>query len=304
MENQSTVNRFSDEELVKMLPGFTNEFAAVNGINLHYVTGGEGTPIILLPGWPETWWAYHKIMPVLSFQHRVIAVDLRGMGSSDKPEDGFDKKNMAKDIFELTKVLGFDNVTIAGHDIGADVAFSFAANFPEATDKLIILDTPHPDENMFKLPMLPMGPVTHKAEGSFAYPWWVAFNQVKALPEQILEGRMNFLIDWVFNYLLADESVVSVFDRAVYTQAYDNKESIRASNGWYQAFPQDIKDSKTYSKLEMPVLGIAGGGIDMLKAFLEAHTADLRMEKAEKSGHFLLAEQPEEVAAFIADFLS
>src|SRR4029077_14821341 len=94
----------SDAALDASLPGdFRNGYAEVNGTRIHYVEGGKGTPVLLLPGWPQTWWEFHKIMPELAKRHRVIAVDLRGMGGSAKPGLGYDKKNMAKDIHELTQ---------------------------------------------------------------------------------------------------------------------------------------------------------------------------------------------------------
>src|SRR6202158_4327954 len=109
----------SDAALAASLSGdFRNGYAEVNGTRIHYVEGGKGTPVLLLPGWPETWWEFHKIMPELAKHHRVIAVDLRGMGGSAKPGSGYDKKNMAKDIHELTRALGYKQVNIAGHDIG------------------------------------------------------------------------------------------------------------------------------------------------------------------------------------------
>lgn len=80
----------SDVALVKCLPGFENGYAEVNGTRLHYVIGGKGTPLILLPGWPQTWWEFHLIMPTLAARYRVIAVDLRGMGGSAKPAAGYD----------------------------------------------------------------------------------------------------------------------------------------------------------------------------------------------------------------------
>lgn len=218
----------SNEELVELLPGFSSRFADLNGITIHYVEGGQGIPLLLLPGWPQTWWAYHKIMPLLANKYHVIAVDIRGMGSSATPELGYDKKNMALDILDLIKILGYEKVLIAGHDIGANVAFSFAANYPEYISKLIILDTPHPDENMYKLPMLPVGlPI---------YPWWVAFNQVKELPETLLEGRYNLLQDWIFDTMLIDKASINGFDRQVYGSHYNKKENIRAANAWYQTF--------------------------------------------------------------------
>ena len=103
----------------------------MNSVRLHYVAGGEGSPVLLLPGWPETWWSYHKIMPELARSHRVVVVDLRGMGQSDKPEGGYDKKTMAGDIAALVRELGFETVDVVGHDIGSMVAYSFAANHPE-----------------------------------------------------------------------------------------------------------------------------------------------------------------------------
>ncbi|WP_261512335.1 alpha/beta fold hydrolase [Chryseobacterium paludis] len=167
LANQHLEN-YQDNELVKLIIGFTSHIEHLeDGIKLHYVTGGKGSPLVLIAGWPQTWWSFHKIMPALAEKHHVIVVDIRGMGSSDKPEDGYTKKNMAADILALTKKIGYEKISIAGHDIGAGVAISFAGHFPENTEKLIVLDTPHPDENMYKLPMLPVGaPV---------YPWWGGF---------------------------------------------------------------------------------------------------------------------------------
>lgn len=290
--------QYSDEVLIQSLPGFSNHYATVNGTTLHYVSGGEGEPLILIPGYPETWWAYHKVMPLLSGKHRLIVVEMRGMGSSDKPVAGYDKKNMAKDIFELVNLLGFEKVSIAGHDIGAHVAFSFAANYPDRTSRLIVLDTPHPDAGMYQLPILPV------PGAPYLYPWWLAFNQVKELPEQLLEGKMNLVIDWLFRHLLVAPGSISDFDRSVYAAAYNDKEAIRASNAWYQAFPQDIEDSKTYGPLAMPVIGIGGSGYEMLAMSLPAIATDLQLKKVNDSGHFILAEQPEQTAEYILAFLA
>ncbi len=289
--------KYADEELIKSIPNFANNYAEVNGTKLHYVKGGQGEPLILIPGYPETWWAYHKIMPVLAEKYSVVVVEMRGMGGSDKPLKGYDKKNMATDLFELVKQLGYEKVTIGGHDIGAHVAFSFAANFPEITSKLIMLDTPHPDAGMYQLPMLPI------PGADYLYPWWLAFNQVKELPEQLLEGRMDIIIEWLFKNSLVNQNSISNFDKEVYRFAYNSKDAIRASNAWYQAFPQDIEDSKTYDKLRMPVLGIGGSGFEMLQMSLSDVATDLQLKKIEECGHFMLAEKPKETARLITDFL-
>lgn len=289
--------QYSDEELIKSLPNFSNHYAEVNGTRLHYVSGGQGEPLILIPGYPETWWAYHKVMPLLASKYYVVVAEMRGMGSSDKSVSGYDKKNMAKDIHELVKILGFEKVNIGGHDIGAHVAFSFAANYPETTSKLIILDTPHPDENMYQLPMLPI------PGANYLYPWWLAFNQVKELPEQLLEGRMDILINYLFNNLIVDKQSITDFDKNIYTSAYNSIEAIRASNAWYQAFPQDIEDQKAYDKLYMPVIGIGGSGYQMLQMSLTNTAVNLQLKKIEESGHFILYEKPNDVAEYIIEFL-
>ncbi|PSK92239.1 alpha/beta fold hydrolase [Taibaiella chishuiensis] len=291
---------YTDQELVQHhLTGFVNKETEVNGVNLHYVEGGSGQPLVLIPGWPETWWAYHKVMPLLAATYRVIAVDLRGMGSSGKPLEGYDKKNMAKDIYELTRQLNCGQVHICGHDIGAHVAFSFAANYPDATAKLVMLDTPHPDASMYQLPMLPVPGL------DYTYPWWLAFNQVKALPEALLAGRMRLVIDWVFKALLQDDRSISDFDKAVYSRAYDSEAGIRASNAWYQAFTRDIQDIATYNKVTAPVLCIASAaGYDMLQASLTQFATGFNMELVADSGHFLLAEKPGAVAHALLSFLN
>jgi pimeloyl-ACP methyl ester carboxylesterase len=294
----------SDEALIASLPGFKNSYAQVNGIKLHYVVGGKGQPLVLLPGWPQTWWSYHKMMPALASRYRVIVVDIRGMGTSDKPASGYDKKTMAGDIYQLIKQLGYDKVNIAGHDIGSQLAFSFAANYPAATSKLVMLDVPHPDPSYNELRLLPEnGTFGDKIDEAHAYPWWFAFHQVKGLPEKAMVGRMQYELDWFFKYLLYDEAAIDARDRTVYVAAYNTAEAIRAGDAWYQAFPQDIADSKAYPKLTIPVLAIGGPGYDWLKSSLTPRTTSLKVIKATGSGHFIPEEKPQETVGWIKDFL-
>jgi pimeloyl-ACP methyl ester carboxylesterase len=298
------VGNISDAALVKSLPGFRNGYADVNGVRLHYVTGGKGEPLVLLPGWPETWWTFHKIMPALAEHYTVIVVDIRGMGTSSRPADGYDKKTMAKDIRGLVQSLGYDKVNIAGHDIGSAVAYAYAENYPQATGKLVIMEFPHPDESLAKFPLLPtQGPVGDKAGSSRPFLWWFAFNQVNGLPEQLLAGRIRVEQDWLFKYFLQDESAVDARDRAIYEQAYNSSDAIRASNGWYQAFGQDVADNKGYGTLNMPVLVLAGPAYQWMKVVVGKKAANLTALSVPNSGHFVQEEQPEFVSKRMIDFL-
>ena len=123
---------------------FSHHTASVNGIQMHYVIGGQGDPVVLLHGWPETWYAWHKIMPALAKNYTVIAPDLRGLGDSSKPPTGYDGKTVAEDIHQLVTQLGFNSIFLVGHDIGAWVAYPYAAEHPTEVKKLVVMDVTIP----------------------------------------------------------------------------------------------------------------------------------------------------------------
>ncbi|WP_405657306.1 alpha/beta fold hydrolase [Streptomyces sp. RK9] len=303
----TTDARPTDADLARSLAGgFTSAHADVNGTTLHYVTGGSGEPLVLLGGWPQTWWQFHKIMPELARRHRVIAVDLRGMGGSAKPEGGYDKKTMARDVHELIRHLGHDSAHLVGHDIGAMVAYAHAANHPEATRKVALLDVAHPDENIRKFSLLPAAEAgTDWETAPGIYLWWFAFNQVKGLPERLLDGRVDLLNDWLFGYLLKDQSSIDDHSRAVYAAAYGTPDAVRAGNAWYQAFRQDITDFATYERVAAPILGLAGDrNLDYLRETLARHGTHTTVRAVPDSGHYLPEEQPERVTKELTEFFA
>jgi pimeloyl-ACP methyl ester carboxylesterase len=278
-----------------MIEGFESGFAEVNGVRLHYVTGGRGEPLVLLPGWPRTWWQFHKVMPALARRYRVIAVDLRGMGASGRPAGGYDKKNMARDIYELIRSLGHSEVNIAGEDIGSMVAYSFAANHPEATRKVALWEVGHPGEAFHDLRMLPQ-------EGRPTAPWWFAFNQIDGLPARLLEGRSRLLVDWLIEHQATAPSAFSKQTRALYAAAYDEPDAIRAANGWYQTFGQDIADAADYPVLTMPLLGLGGIYYPFVPALLAGRTADARFVEFAGAGHYLAEERPDDLVRELTAF--
>ncbi|MEU1881651.1 alpha/beta hydrolase [Streptosporangium sp. NPDC020072] len=287
----------SDAELARSLPGgFTSRHAEVNGVRLHYVSGGSGEPLVLLPGWPQTWWEYRKVMPALAARYRVIVVDLRGMGGSGKPASGYDKKTMARDVRELVRALGHDRVNIAGHDVGAMIAFSFAVNHPEATRRLALLDVTHPDDSYYEFRMLPQ-------PGQAFFPWWFAFNQVQGLPEQLVSGRSRYLVDWIFDHLLVDKSAIGDRDRAVYAKAYSSPDAVRGGNSWYQAFGQDIEDHRTYGKVTAPTLGLAHSAFHPhMNQVLPTQATDVRVTELTGTGHYFVEERPAAVIGHLTGF--
>jgi len=298
-------NLYTDGELIKQFPGFANHYVKVNGIDLHYVEGGTGDPLICLPGWPQTWYSYRQVAIELSKKHRLIIVDIRGMGTSEKPGSGFDKKNMAEDILELIRKLGLEKVNIIGHDIGGMVAMSLAFNHPQYIEKLIVADGLHPSQGMLQMPLIPAaGTFEDKMDTNMPYAWWMGFNQVKELPEKILEGRFRYLIDWLFNYVMIDATKMTGQERAIYAEAYNDQDSIRASNAWYQSFAQDIEDAKTYQPLLMPVLGIGSNvSYEYMKMAMPYLCQNSSMVNLTESGHYMFEECPEKVVDSINTFL-
>jgi pimeloyl-ACP methyl ester carboxylesterase len=288
----------SDAALAASLDGdFRSEHAEVNGARLHYVAGGAGEPLVLLPGWPETWWEYRKVMPELARHYRVIAVDIRGMGGSERTKSGYEKKAMAGDIRELVRHLGLPKVNIAGHGIGSMVAFAYAVNYPEATHKLAMLNTTHIDESYYGFAIMP------PPDEAPPHRWWLAFNLVPDLPEQLLAGRYRYMVDWMFGLSLLNPDAISDRDRDVYAQAYSTPEAIRASQAWFQAYQRDIADFYSYPKVSVPMLGLAYGGFfEYMSKVLPGQGSDVRVQEITDSRNYLVEEQPEAVASALREF--
>ncbi|WP_219835064.1 alpha/beta fold hydrolase [Paenibacillus sp. R14(2021)] len=297
--------RYSDKDLVKKLPGFRNGYKEVNGFTIHYVEGGKGEPLFLLPGWPVTWYAFSKIMPELAKNYHVYSIDYRGMGSSGKPKSGYDKKTMASDIYALGKALGYKKLNIAGHDIGATIAYAYAANYPQATQKIVLMDASHPNENFLKIPILPPPGVydENNPERPKFY-WWFALNTVPGLSEKLLQGKqLDIAYNWIYDYMGYNKNALSKEEREVYLAAYSQPEALRAGNEWYKAFRQDIEDLKTYKPLSVPALGIGGvSGYPMLELFLREHAPNAKTVKLEKTGHWIAEENPQATIKLFREF--
>jgi pimeloyl-ACP methyl ester carboxylesterase len=165
---------------------FYHHMASVNGIQLHYVIGGQGDPVVLLHGWPQSWYEWRHVMPALAKNYTVIAPDLRGFGDSSKPED----------IYQLISQVGFNKVFLVAHDVGAQTAYSYTAAHPNNVSKLVLMEYPFPG-------FLP-------PEFGGKEPWWFAFHQVANLPEALVEGNEREYISWFFKGLAYNPSIIEL----------------------------------------------------------------------------------------------
>jgi pimeloyl-ACP methyl ester carboxylesterase len=273
---------------------FADRYADVNGARIHYRIGGKGSPVVLLHGYAQTGHMWHSILPLLAERHTVIAPDLRGAGGSSKPESGYDKKNMALDIRELTRSLGFDRVAVVGHDIGLMVAYAFAAQFPEATDRVVLMDAFLPGIGDWKNVWL-MRDLWH-------------FHFHGEVPLALVKGRERIYFEHFWNDFAADpKRSVSEADRRIYAKAYAQPGGMRAGFEYFKNFERDAVDFARLgaTKLTMPMLVLtaekASGEFLIQQARLVA--TDVKGVVIKGSGHWLIDEARDQVIPQLIAFL-
>jgi len=271
-----------------------------NGIRQHYLQAGEGAPVVLLHGFPETSYAWRHQVPELADKYRVIAPDLRGYGETDKPATGYDKRNMAKDLRELMRVLEIPKIALVGHDRGARVATRFAKDHPEALDRLVVMDNVPT-----RIVARDFNPVMAKAY------WFFIFNQIPDLPEALIAGREDLWLshlfaDWTYNpYAISGEA----FD--TYVKAYRRPGAVRGALADYRANAEDVVQDKVDAdrKIACPTLSLWGADFyavgqmfDMPAVWAEM-AENLKTAELPQCGHLPQEEQPEIVNRLLMDFL-
>jgi pimeloyl-ACP methyl ester carboxylesterase/quercetin dioxygenase-like cupin family protein len=274
--------------------GFTERVVEVNGVKLHYFIGGQGSPVVLLHGYAETSHMWLPIMPLLAREHTVIVPDLRGAGDSSKPESGYDKKNMAVDIHELTSSLGLNRVSMVGHDIGLMVAYAYAAQFPQATERLVLMDAFLPGIGNWKDVWL-MRDLWH-------------FHFYGEVPLALVKGRERTYFEHFWNDFAADpKHSIPEADRRFYASAYAQRGGMRAGFEYFRNFERDAKDFAELgaTPLAMPVLVLTGekasGTFLIEQARLVA--SNVQGQVVAGSGHWLMEEAPRTVIPALAAFI-
>jgi pimeloyl-ACP methyl ester carboxylesterase len=272
--------------------GFKHAYATVNGVKIHYVIGGSGDPLVLLHGFGQNWYMWIRLMPELSKHFTVVAPDLRGMGESEKPDSGYDKKTMAVDIHELVKRLGYSSINLAGHDIGLMVAYAYAAQFGTEVKKLALMDA-----------LLPgVEPVWSDFSGKA---WWFGFF-ARPVSGYLVQGKEGaFLKDFwpVVGYV---KDPFTKEESAEFIRAFSVPGSTTACFHWFGNFPQDALDNHIFgkNKLQMPVLAMGaeyGSG-----SFLANHSRVIAVNVTEVvikgAGHWIVQEKTEQVQKGLLDF--
>jgi len=280
---------------------FTSRLVDIGELRLHAVIGGEGPPLLLIHGWPETWYAWRMVMPTLAEDFEVIAVDQRGIGLSDKPQGGYDIGTLASDLVALMDVLGHEEFAVYGTDTGMPIAHALAADYPERVARLVVSEAFLPGIAS-TLPLF-VPPVLN------ARLWHLMFNQLPGeVNEALVKGREEIFFGAEFAASagatkLPDETVKYYVD----TLAAD-PEALRGSFGFYRAISESAaqNEERKDRRLTMPVLGIGGeesGGENAANA-MKLVADDVQAVVLRGSGHWVAEQAPDQLLAALTDFLA
>ncbi|HEY0759497.1 MAG TPA: alpha/beta hydrolase [Acidisarcina sp.] len=275
--------------------------AVVNGIHVHYVLAGHGPLVVLLHGYPESWYDWRKIIPKLAGSYTVLAPDMRGLGDSSRPADGdYTKKAVAEDIYQLVLKLGYKQAFMAGQDMGGPVVIAYAAAHPEAVKKVVFIESGVPGEGLEA--------AMDTAHGGS---WHFGFFATPEIPEMLIRGReREFYTAWAFRGPFVQHK--DVFTDAVigeYVRHQAAPGGLTAGFGYYRAFAQDAKDNAvTFAskRLSMPVLAV---GADKSFGEFTAKNArnvatNVEAVMIEDCGHFVNEEQPDKLAEAMLAFFA
>ncbi len=274
--------------------GASSHFVRANGIQMHYVTMGKGPTLLLLHGWPQTWYAWHGVMPRLAERFTVIAPDLRGNGLSEVTEAGYDKRNIAADIRSLIQQAGGGKAHVVAHDMGGKAAYMLAHLHPEVVDKLVLVDCLIPGtENMDAL-----------KNGA----WHYGFHMAPNIPEMLTQGREREYIEaqirnWSHRKDAIGEAAITEF-----ASRYAEPGRMTAGFNYYRSLRDDasLAASLRGRKLQMPVMTIGGefSAGNKLADALQDEATNLTSVIARDSGHFVAEETPDFFVAQVVKFLS
>jgi pimeloyl-ACP methyl ester carboxylesterase len=278
-------------------PGITHQQVELNGTKLHYISAGDhGSPVLLVHGFPETWWTFRELIPLLAPRHRVFAVDLRGFGDSDNGPGEYDSKTSAEDLHLLIAHLNLGPVHLTGQDISGATVFRLATTRPEDVLSFTAIEMGLAG---FGLEML--ADVTHGGA------WHIGVLAAPGIPEMLLAGReREFLGKYAFPSMNANPGKITDADIDEFVRTYSRRDGWRGAIGLYQSMLKEGPEVKALAEtpgLKVPVLAVGGGGGSFTFGTMsQAAAAEVRSVILEGVGHYVAMEAPDKLAKTILEF--
>lgn len=281
---------------------FRHGFADVDGVRMHYVTGGSGTPVVLIHGWPQTWYGWWPIMPALAENHTVYAVDLPGLGDSTGRPTGYDKATLARYVHTLiADRLGVRDAAVVGHDFGAAVAFQYASQFPDDTARLAYFDLPLP------------GPAIDAATYR-TLSWHIAFHSQRQVPEAVVSDDVRDYLALFYPQVsfggtafggTSDRSPFTDTEIDEYARTYSRPAALSGGFELYRALDKDVRDTVAAAPVQDPTLLLtAQGQLDAVQTTVAPRMTNIvRAVDVPHAGHWLVEENPEFVTTELMRFL-
>ena len=279
------------------IPGVTHHLTDVNGARLHYVSAGtSGSPILLAHGWPESWWAFRKLIPLLAGTHRVFAVDLRGFGESSTADGSYDAAIAAEDMHHLVQHLGVGPVHFSCQDASGGPGFRFAATHPDEVRSLIAIETTLAGYGLESL-----------ADVAHGGSWHVGFLGTPGIPTMLLPGRERDLLgSWAYPMMTAVKGSVTEGDLDEITRTYARPDGWRGTEGLYHSIFTDNGQTRALAEkqpLAVPVLTVDSIGAPFTEQTFRQVTAGMVTSvRLEGVGHLVAQEAPEALSAAILEF--
>jgi pimeloyl-ACP methyl ester carboxylesterase len=282
--------------------GFTDTFASryvdAGDVRLHAVIGGEGPPLLLVHGWPGSWYYWRLVMPALARDFEVIAVDQRGIGLSDKPEDGYDAGTLGNDLVALMDSLGHQRFALVGVDTGMLIAYAAAADHPDRVERLVVGEAPLPGITP-PTPLILPDPIKARL-------WHIAFNQQDEVNEQLVTGREDIFFGAEF---AASAGTNKLPDDTVkyYVDGLSDPEALHGSFQMYRAFNVTAaqNEQRKTQRLTMPVLAIGGAQSsgEMVRDTMSQTADEVQSLVIPDTGHWLAEQAPDQMLTALIAFL-
>jgi pimeloyl-ACP methyl ester carboxylesterase len=279
---------------------FESRYVDTGDVRLHAVVGGDGPPLLLIHGWPGSWYYWRLVMPALARDFTVVAVDQRGIGLSDKPEEGYDTATLANDLVGLMDALGHEQFAAVGVDTGLLIGYALAADHPDRVVRLAVGEAPLPGISP-PTPLVLPDPVVDRL-------WHIPFNQLKETNEKLVRGREDIYFGAEFS-ASAGTNKLSAENVQYYVDGLDSSpEALHGSFQLYRAFGATTAQNveRKARRLQMPVLAMGG---EQSVGAMAAETMRLTADDVQGHvfpgiGHWLAEQAPEELVAVLTGFLA
>ena len=279
------------------LTGVRHADVKLNGTTLHYVSAGtKGPPILLVHGFPETWWSFHKVIPLLATEHRVFAVDLRGFGDSANGQGCYDSKTSAEDLHQLIAHLGVGPVHISAQDISGATVFRLVATYPEDVLSFSAIE--------MGLPGFGLESFADVTQGGA---WYIGLLAAPGAPEMLLAGReRDFLTMVAYPAMCAVPSAVTAGDLDEFTRTYSRPDGWRGAIGLYRSMLHEGEEIKALAQtrtIHAPVLAICAAGGALTANTMGAVAMSVSSVSLAGVGHYAAMEAAEAVAEAMLKFI-